>query len=64
MGLNASADEFCQRTDKTIRSIPWILKIVYVIIINEPDKEILFKHMWSVLRDQVTISEKKPQVED
>ena len=68
MGLNASSDEFCRRTDEAIQVIPWISKIVDDIIIYAPDKETLLQRIRIVLQrchdHNITIFKKKLQLGD
>ena len=68
MGLNASSDEFCRRSDQAIEGLPYLLKIVDDILIFAPDQETLFQRMREVLQHcrehRITISKKKLQVGD
>ena len=45
MGLNASGDEFCFRTDITIVDLDWIMKIVDDYLVHAPTYEILWKRV-------------------
>ena len=49
MGLNASSDEWCRRSDEAIRGIPGCQKIVDDILIAAKTKEELFERIRLVL---------------
>ena len=63
MGLNASSDEWCRRSDEAIQGIPGCQKIVDDILIAAKTKEELFDRIKLVLegcrKNGVTISRKK-----
>jgi hypothetical protein len=65
MGLSASSDEFCRRTDNAFQGLPWFLKIVDDGLIQAPTEKILLERVIMVLeccRDfGIKISTKKFQ---
>ena len=50
MGLNASGDEFCRRTDEAMSGIDGVKKLVDDILICAPNDEILLKRILSVFK--------------
>ena len=66
MGLNASSDEWCCRSDRAIEELTGILKIVDDIIVTAPNLDILGIRTRQVLdrcrSHKITISSKKFQI--
>ena len=66
MGLSASSDEWCCRSDKIISGIEGVQKIVDDVLISAPDLQMLESRIRRVLdrckSENVTISRKKFQV--
>ena len=66
MGLNASSDEWCRRSDEVIRGMKGVLKIVDDIIVFAPTKEELYKRLRSVLancrKHNITMSNDKLEI--
>ena len=50
MGLNASGDEFCRRTDEAMEGLLGVKKLVDDILIYAPNDEILFNRILSVFK--------------
>jgi hypothetical protein len=50
MGLAASGDEFCRRTDEAFQDMPWFLKIVDDGLIQAPDEQTLLQRVEAVLK--------------
>ena len=44
MGLSASSDEWCRRSDVTVTGLPWAKKIVDNTLIWAPDWEVEARH--------------------
>ena len=65
MGLNASGDEFCYRSDVAIRGIPGVSKLVDDILVQAPDEQVALHRFRLVLdrcrKNGMTISFKKLQ---
>ncbi len=63
MGLSASSDEWCYRSDRALEGLPGVLKLVDDVLVQAPDEEILRKRLNAVLRQcekkGITISSKK-----
>jgi len=63
MGLNASSDEFCRRTDEALEGLPGVLKLVDDILIHASSAEQLHERISSVLHrcreHRITLSRKK-----
>ena len=66
MGLNASSDEFCLRTDQALKGIPGMVKLVDDILIFAEDEDTLYRRVREVLQrcrsHGITISRKKLQI--
>ena len=66
MGLNASGDEFCRRSDEALQGIPGTHKLVDDILIEAPDYATLFERFRAVLsgckEHGITLSKKKVQI--
>ena len=58
MGLNASSDEWCSRSDAVIEGLPWTRKIVDDILIWAETEEELMERT-RVILNNITISRKK-----
>ena len=65
MGLSASSDEFCRRTDEAFEDLPWFLKIVDDGLIQAPSMEVLLDRIQTILQrcraHGIRVSEKKFQ---
>ena len=65
MGLNASGDEFCLRTDKAITDLPGTKKLVDDILIYAPSHEILLERIMALFKrcqsHGITLSKSKFQ---
>ena len=65
MGLNASGDEFCLRTDKAIADLPGTRKLVDDILIYAPSHEILLERIIALFKrcqsHGITLSKSKFQ---
>ncbi len=48
MGLNASGDEFCRRSDDVIRGISDCRKLVDDILLQAPDVKTLLQRIWEL----------------
>ena len=63
MGLSASSDEWCRRSDEAIAGLPGVMKLVDDIIVMAPTLEVLEDRMKTVLERcrqfRITISRKK-----
>ena len=66
MGLNASGDEWCYRSDLALVGLPGVKKLVDDILIQAPNEKILLQRIRSVLErcreHRVTISKRKLEV--
>jgi len=66
MGLNASSDEWCARSDAALQGIPGVSKLVDDILVEAPDIETLSTRIREVLtrckQHKIIISRKKFQV--
>ena len=66
MGLNASGDEFCHRSDIALQGLTGVTKLVDDILIQAPDQQTLLQRIRSVLsrarEHGMTISMKKLQM--
>ncbi len=66
MGLNASSDEWCSRSDAAIQGLEGVLKLVDDILVLAPSLELLETRLRAVLtrcrENGITISKKKFQV--
>ena len=66
MGLNASGDEWNQRSDAVITGLVWAAKIIDDILIQAPNLKVLFERIRIVLRkcreQNITISKRKLSV--
>ena len=66
MGLNASGDEWCKRSDTALQGLEGILKLVDDILIFAPSYEQLFKRIEAVLqrcqKHNITLSRKKIEI--
>ena len=66
MGLNASGDEFCRRSDDAVAHLPGVLKLVDDILIFSSNLEELFERVENVLRacteHNITLSRKKLEI--
>ena len=49
MGLNASSDEWCRRSDQAIQGLEGVLKIVDDILVYAPTEEKLLERLRPVL---------------
>ena len=63
MGLNASGNEFCMRTDDMVGNIPGVSKLVDDILVQAASEELLVETVAKVLQKArehgVTISKSK-----
>ena len=63
MGLNASLDEWCSRSDVVIEGLPWTRKIVDDILVRAETEEELMERTRIILNrckePNITISRKK-----
>ena len=50
MGLSASGDEFCRRTDQAMEGLEGVMKLVDDIIIYAPDDKILLDRILAVFK--------------
>lgn len=66
MGLNASSDEWCQRSDAALQGLEGVTKLVDDILIQAPDEATLHSRIRQVLdrckAHGITISKKKLQI--
>ena len=66
MGLNATGDEWCARSDAAIAGIEGVIKLVDDILIEAPDYDVLFERLDMVLarclENNITISLRKLEV--
>ena len=66
MGLSASSDEWCYRSDQAINGLSGVLKIVDDIIVTAPTPDVLEERIRQVLErcrnHKITISRKKFQI--
>ena len=67
MGLNASGDEFCLRTDKAIADLPGTKKLVDDILIYAPNHEIMLDRIIALFErcqsHGITLAKSKFQVD-
>ena len=59
MGLNASSDEWCSRSDVVIEGLPWTRKIVDDILVWAETEEKLLNILNRCKEHNITISRKK-----
>jgi len=68
MGLSASSDEFCRRSDTVIEGLKWVSKLVDDILVEAPNMEMLDNRVRSVLERcwqfQMTLSRNKAECGD
>ena len=66
MGLSASSDEFCRRSDKVVDGLPGVRKLVDDILIQAPDLQTLHERIQALLErckaNNFTLSRKKLEI--
>ena len=68
MGLSASSDEWCYRSDHALHGLPGVLKLVDDILVQAPDYATLFERLDKVMSScrehNITLSLKKLEIGD